>query len=958
MVKIQEMLPDLQKLVGELTEDLHEQATTKPEIAAYLGAEYEKTQQAERNSQTLEEWRADILEQVAVAWVLACVFVRFLEDNELVNKPFLAGMSTERDKLAAGEYDLFFRKPENRHATDREYLHNVFREFGSYQATKEIFEEGKTPLWAVDLSGDGARRLRNFFRERNGETGELKRSFNNREAIGESGAAFTQEVTEIALKLQPQFRFLPAPARFLGDLYQDLSESARKKYALLQTPDFVEEFILDRTLDPALETFGLRGFRLIDPTCGSGHFLLGAFDRLFKLWTSPEYFGECNENKVSAAQNALDSVFGVDVNPYAVAISRFRLTLAALVACDIDKLSPQNYDWQVNVVPGDSLLWGAKPGGVDGGRVPIQHQQNLFDADPLLAVEDPAGLNRILGQGYHAVVGNPPYITVKDKAQNAAYREYYSQTCHGKYSLGVPFTQRFWELALRKGEPVGYDDQGKPTKFSHGHGYAGMITANSFMKREFGKKLIESFFPTVNLTHVLDTSGAYIPGHGTPTVILLGRPRLKNETIPEQVRAVLGIRGEPETPDDPAEGEVWRSIVRHIDQVGTEDEFTSTADVDRETFSQHPWSLSGGGAVELMTHIERHASSVINDMGEIGIGVVTLQDEAYQLPPGSIRRLSLPSEVLREFVTGDAMRDWSLVGVGLALFPHQRVSFDPFCEHTFERRVWPLKSTLSGRLWFRKTQVERGLEWFEYGHISVSKFSTPLSLAFSEVATHNHFVLDRGGKVFNQTAPIIKLSAEASEEEHLCLLGPANSSTACFWFKQACHNKGSTVDKHGARQRTDAFEDFYQLNGTRVGKLPVPDSCPVEFPRKLESHGRRFADLMPDTLVRYAVPTTDRMMEAEREAAEVRRLMIALQEELDWQCYRLYGLLEDDLCHPPDDVPPLSLGERAFEVVMARQMAAGELETSWFERHRSTPITDLPPTGWTTTAGWSSGGSN
>ena len=50
-----------------------------------------------------------------------------------------------------------------------------------------------------------------------------------------------------------------------------------------------------------------------------------------------------------------------------------------------------------------------------------------------------------------------------------------------------------------------------------------MITANSFMKREFGKKLIEKFLPSRDLTHVVDTSGAYVPGHGTPTVILFGR---------------------------------------------------------------------------------------------------------------------------------------------------------------------------------------------------------------------------------------------------------------------------------------------------------------------------------------------------------------------------------------------------------------------------------------------------
>ena len=39
------------------------------------------------------------------------------------------------------------------------------------------------------------------------------------------------------------------------------------------------------------------------------------------------------------------------------------------------------------------------------------------------------------------------------------------------------------------------------------------------------------------------------------------------------------------------------------------------------------------------------------------------------------------------------------------------------------------------------------------------RFRTPLSIAFAFVATHNHFVLDRGGKVFKQSAPVIKLRA-------------------------------------------------------------------------------------------------------------------------------------------------------------------------------------------------------
>ena len=63
---------------------------------------------------------------------------------------------------------------------------------------------------------------------------------------------------------------------------EQLSAEVRERYALLQTPDFVESFILDRTLEPAVVRFGLGALRVLDPTCGSGHFLLGAFHRLVR----------------------------------------------------------------------------------------------------------------------------------------------------------------------------------------------------------------------------------------------------------------------------------------------------------------------------------------------------------------------------------------------------------------------------------------------------------------------------------------------------------------------------------------------------------------------------------------------------------------------------------------------------------------------------------------------------
>ena len=69
--------------------------------------------------------------------------------------------------------------------------------------------------------------------------------------------------------------------------------------------------------------------------------------------------------------------------------------------------------------------------------------------------------------------------------------------------------------------------------------------------------------------------------------------------------------------------------------------------------------------------------------------------------------------------------------------------------------------------------------------------------------------------------------------------------------------------------------------------------------------------------------------------------MISCQEELDWECYKLYKLTDKDLVYSVEP-PPLKLGQRAFEIILARKMAEGELTTTWFERHRSTPITELP----------------
>ena len=907
MISRLDLLADLQKLLVKLQDDLRARCAERPEVEAPLRAQYEAARAAKRTAEAYEAWREAQFTQAAVAWILSCVFIRFLEDNGLLGDiAYLSGPGP-RLALARDQHTIYFRQ----HPTesDREYLYHVFRAVRGLAGLASLFHDTHNPVWRLGLSGDGAQLLLEFWQKLNAEAG--------------------QDLEHAPLA--HDFSDSNLDTRFLGDLYQDLSEDAKKRFALLQTPIFIEEFILDRTLTPAIETFGYQNVRMIDPTCGSGHFALGGFHRLFALHQRNHPGVEVR----ALAQRALDQVFGVDLNPFAVAIARFRLLLAALHVCDIHRLADAPA-FEVHIATGDSLLHGNPPGqefrrqsflgGHDALEDTLRHFYETEDAD--LA-------RRYLSQNYHAVVGNPPYITVKDKALNEAYRLRF-ESCHQKYSLAAPFMEQFFALAVKS-------EDAQPA------GYVGMITSNSFMKREFGKKLIEQFIPRWNLTHVIDTAGAYIPGHGTPTVILFGTNR---KPVQPTIRTVMGIKGEPATPEDPAHGLVWTAIVQQVDSPGTESDFVSVGDTAREGFHKHPWSIGGGGAAELKTLLDDNSECGLGKVCEsIGITCFTLEDDVYIQPRSTLLRQRLDSRHVRAMVGGEAVREWNINECGCTVWPYDGnfkvLEFDG--QQGFTRFLWPYRTGLSNSMMFGgKTKVQTGLKWFEFGRLTYRKLQTPLTIVFGEVATHNHFVLDRGGKVFSRSANVIKLGETASEPDHLSLLGLLNSSSACFWLKQVCQNKGSTVDQHGARQRTAPFEDFYQYNGTKLEAFPVPAEKPLPLTSELDRLAKEVNAHTPASLlVKGAISDLNAQMVAARtEFIRLREHMIALQEELDWECYRIYGLLAENVTLSPA-APEfaeihLQLGERAFEIVMARKMARSELETTWFERHGCAPITELP----------------
>lgn len=890
MINAPQLLSDLTRLLKRLEGDLLQRIEEVPELKASLQAEWQAARDADRCAETFETWVDQIITQAGVHWLLSCVFLRFIEDNQLVNRPWLSGTpESGRLALVRDRHETYFQA--HPHESDREYLLAAFREAGTLPGLRTFFDEAHNPAFRLGISGDAAMALMKFWWEVDADTGALKHDFTD-----------------------PAWN-----TRFLGDLYQDLSEATRKRYALLQTPEFVEEFILDRTLTPAIREFGFREVRLIDPTCGSGHFLLGGFHRLLAEWQR----NEPGRNPVDMAQRALDAVAGVDLNPFAVAISRFRLFVAALQASGVQRLA-NAHDFKVSVAIGDSLLHGTRFG--------LTKSQELFDAAAshadtglahAYASEDLAEVQRILGRQYHAVVGNPPYIVVKDAALNAAYRRKYA-SCHRQYSLGAPFTERFFELAVTATE-------------ARGAGFVGLITTNSFMKREFGSKLIEQVLPRLDLTHVVDTSGACIPGHGTPTVILFGRHR---SPLEEKVRSVMGIKGEPSTPEIPAQGVVWNAILDQIDQVGSESDFVSVTDTPRGTFGKHPWSMGGGGAADLKEQIEADAKPLSSITTDLGFVCITKADDVFVLPHEAALRMGCESSALRPFAIGENVRDWAITSENYCLFPYtDDVDLRPASDlESALRFIWRCRTSLLDRKAFGgQTYREAGKAWYSYGQIPVERFKIKLAITFAFVATHNHFVLDRSGMVFKQTAPVIKLPAGSSEDQYLGLLGLLNSSVACFWLKQVCFNKG---------MGEQPWADRYEHDSGKVAEMPVVEPRPLQEARRLDTLSRQLAALEPVALLSGNLPPTRSSMDAARaHSSQLRRQMIASQEELDWRCYRLYGLLSADEVGIDLEWPApieVALGERAFEIVLARRMSTGHERTTWFEHHGSMPVLDIP----------------
>lgn len=463
----------LREHVGKIATDLRAKMRARGDSRARA----QQLHADERVAEDFDVWTDLLSRRAAVLWVLKSVYVRVLEDRGLLRPGRLLDQEAQQ---------LFERLAP--HLGETAFLRWMYRDLASpHGGLPELFSP--QPAEVALPSDELSRALIAFWRHRDADSGATW--------------SFAEERFE---------------GELMGDLYQELDPVVKERFALCQTPDFVRAFILDRTLTPAIETFGADEVRLLDPACGSGHFLIDGFKRLIAA-TSAKH-PDWERGKV--VTEALDRVVGVDLNDYACALARARLIMTASELAGVSSLADA-----ARFHP--HVYWADGLEQMEREEQSPSLQYGLFekvDARPratLTRSDVRVALKSVFERKFQAVVANPPYILEADDARKLYHRELVSGrrrylSASGKYSLAAPFTERAFQVAARDG-------------------YVGLIISNNFMKRTFGRALVEQVLARIDLTLVADTSRAFIPFHGTPTVLLFARNR---PPAASRVRVVMG----------------------------------------------------------------------------------------------------------------------------------------------------------------------------------------------------------------------------------------------------------------------------------------------------------------------------------------------------------------------------------------------------------------------------------
>ena len=300
----------------------------------------------------------------------------------------------------------------------------------------------------------------------------------------------------------------------LKDIYQRLfPPDERKELGEFYTPEPIVRYILDSV--GWREDADIRGKKLLDPACGSGTFLVEATRRLIRSYEQAGILDESPEEVKQVIKAIIDSIYGIDINPFAVFLSTINMVFQLLDLYLKVKKRDKAYTLpRIRIYCSDALLDEPPQTKLE------QYTHNDSVSLAIEELEEAKKLKELLGkEGVDFIVGNPPYIRIDnvEHSLREAYKKKYVEEegiARGKWDVSIFFLWRGLRW-LKK------------------NGYLGLIISNKFNVLDMATPLREKLKEFLRegrygIERFVDLSGVEVFDQSLPSPCIIIVKRLND----------------------------------------------------------------------------------------------------------------------------------------------------------------------------------------------------------------------------------------------------------------------------------------------------------------------------------------------------------------------------------------------------------------------------------------------
>lgn len=295
------------------------------------------------------------------------------------------------------------------------------------------------------------------------------------------------------------YAFDVIPADILGQIYERFlgkvielqpgkgavvveKPEVRKAGGVYYTPTYIVDYIVQNTVGQLVESKTpdqVAKLKILDPACGSGSFLLGAFQ--FMIDWHLKWYEADGITKHEKAKRVrplgdvytlttqekkrilVNNLYGVDLDQQAVEVTKLSLLLKVLEGETTETTQLNLFKERVLPDLDNNIKWG---NSLVNSEYFEEHQQSLFDEEENFKVKvfdwhKPDGFDSIMDAGgFDAIIGNPPYIRIQTMREWSPeivgfYKRHYAVAGQGNYDVYLIFVEKGLRLLKTSGR-LGY----------------------------------------------------------------------------------------------------------------------------------------------------------------------------------------------------------------------------------------------------------------------------------------------------------------------------------------------------------------------------------------------------------------------------------------------------------------------------------------------------------------------